>query len=646
MASDQLVKNYRKFVPFAKVDEAKREVSGIVTAEVPDKEGETCDYFGSKPYFQSWSSEFEKATNGKSCGNLRLMHTLTVVGKGLAIDFRDDVREIHMTFKVTDDKAWSDVQEGVLTGFSQGGKYVKSPDANGRYTASPSEVSLVDNPCLGVCHFAYVRSDGAVEMRKVRDHALTTEDSASVNQNAGAAGTGTTDVAKAAYSLPPITLEQCLRAARGEDPLLTDEQIEAFETFAALIEKGKGKTKRVAGEDLPASAFAYVGDKDDTSTWKLPIKFSTEEKTKSHIRNALARFNQTEGIPAGERAKVLARIKAAAKKHGIDTEDSGDKEKAADALELVKAANAEVAKGMFDVSRFAELLSQLKFIQDMAQFEAEIEDDGSTVPADLLAQLKELCRVFLAMAEEEVEELTAEKDENGAVMALSAAAAMQKASLLLDKAAEKISNTKTDAGTPAEGQNVSNTNASTGTDLTKKAGFLSHMKKAKQMAQDHCDAMCAHIDKMMGDDDGDEGKAAKAAAATAAAGATQQTTQTQAAAPAAAAQTETTAQTTQKAAGSEDLAKAMNEQFQGVLKGMQDQFKTFMEGLASTLAPPKAAQNGSARAVTKTQDNGGGNDDQQDYAEPVFKAKGAPDLAVSEEYRKALKGIRGVPAGE
>lgn len=86
--------------------------------------------------------------------------------------------------------------------------------------------------------------------------------------------------------------------------------------------KGDGKTKRVDGVDLPASCFAYVGDPERTETWKLPINFPGDDaKTKTHIRNALARFGQTQGIPASERTAVLARIHAAAKKHGIDAGD-------------------------------------------------------------------------------------------------------------------------------------------------------------------------------------------------------------------------------------------------------------------------------------------------------------------------------------
>src|ERR1035437_243905 len=89
----------------------------------------------------------------------------------------------------------------------------------------------------------------------------------------------------------------------------------------SLVAEGSGKTKRVAGEDLTSSAFAYVGDSQDPSTWKLPIHFSAAAKSASHASNALARFNQTQGIPSGEKASVLAKIKAAAKKHGVDVSE-------------------------------------------------------------------------------------------------------------------------------------------------------------------------------------------------------------------------------------------------------------------------------------------------------------------------------------
>jgi len=93
------------------------------------------------------------------------------------------------------------------------------------------------------------------------------------------------------------------------------------------------KTKSVDGVELPASSFAYVGDKSDPLTWSLPIHFPGDaEKTQDHIRLALAMFSRTEGIPDSEKSEVYARIVGAAKAHGIavaheslrDREDAED----------------------------------------------------------------------------------------------------------------------------------------------------------------------------------------------------------------------------------------------------------------------------------------------------------------------------------
>jgi hypothetical protein len=87
--------------------------------------------------------------------------------------------------------------------------------------------------------------------------------------------------------------------------------------------KDKPRTKRVDGEDLTADAFLIVGDKDDTSTWKLPVKFSTDEKTKRHLRNALARFNQLKGVSEADKAAAWKKLVAMAKANDIEvTEDS------------------------------------------------------------------------------------------------------------------------------------------------------------------------------------------------------------------------------------------------------------------------------------------------------------------------------------
>ena len=93
---------------------------------------------------------------------------------------------------------------------------------------------------------------------------------------------------------------------------------------SAVRADGK-KTKRVDGEDLPASSFLYVGDPEKTDTWSLPWKFSTDAKTKSHLRNALARFNQTKNVPADKKPGVWKKLVRLCKKYGITVSDEESK---------------------------------------------------------------------------------------------------------------------------------------------------------------------------------------------------------------------------------------------------------------------------------------------------------------------------------
>jgi hypothetical protein len=160
---------FTKFVRLIKVDAAQREVYGVVTSEVPDKDGEICDYPSTKPHYAEWSGEFARATAGKSLGNVREMHSHSAVGKVVDLVFDDPNKTIAVRARIVDDTAWTKCEEGVYTGFSHGGEYVGEPWPDGdflRYTAKPSEISLVDNPCNPEAHFEYVKADGSVELRK------------------------------------------------------------------------------------------------------------------------------------------------------------------------------------------------------------------------------------------------------------------------------------------------------------------------------------------------------------------------------------------------------------------------------------------------------------------------------------------------
>lgn len=311
---------------------------------------------------------------------LREMHGLNAIGKGTQIDFDDPEKTIKMGFEVVEASAINKVKKGVLPCFSQGGNYAeKWADPKDkkltRYAADPGEVSLVDRGCLPSAviesiknqTFQFVKSNGSIELRKFAIEMAAQDNGA------------------------PLTKADLAEFARTFGEAL-DQSLERRLAKEA-------KTKRKGGKDLHASDFAYVGDPDDTSTWKLPIHDA------AHVRNALARFNQTQGIPADEKKKVKAKITAAAHKHGIEV--SGEAEKLMRAVQYLQAAvgEAEMEKGLYQVGAMAEILETIAWLQSSTAYERDFEGDASTEPEDLKALLEDAIACFTAMVEEETGEL-------------------------------------------------------------------------------------------------------------------------------------------------------------------------------------------------------------------------------------------------
>ena len=158
------------FAQIAKVDEEKRLVFGRAAEEAVDKADEIMDYMSSKPHFQKWSAEIAADTGGKNLGNVRAMHGKVAAGALKQIDFDDVGKTIDVCAHIVDDNEWKKVLGGVYTGFSIGGSYVgdkkveKIADKNvTRYTAKPSEISLVDRPCMsGAKFFDVQKADGTL----------------------------------------------------------------------------------------------------------------------------------------------------------------------------------------------------------------------------------------------------------------------------------------------------------------------------------------------------------------------------------------------------------------------------------------------------------------------------------------------------
>lgn len=176
-------------IPITKVDAAQRLVFGVATAEIADRSGEICDYASTKPLYEKWSEAIASSSGGKSLGNLRAMHGSVAAGKVTALSFNDDAKQIEICAKVVDDAEWTKVEEGVYTGFSQGGAYARRwTDEAGakRYTADPHEISLVDLPCLAAARFEMIKADGSHEWRVFRDAVVSLPKEAERTSPAGA----------------------------------------------------------------------------------------------------------------------------------------------------------------------------------------------------------------------------------------------------------------------------------------------------------------------------------------------------------------------------------------------------------------------------------------------------------------------------
>jgi hypothetical protein len=83
---------------------------------------------------------------------------------------------------------------------------------------------------------------------------------------------------------------------------------------ASVMETGMTKLSTKQRDRLDKSAFAFPKER------KEPLENA------SHVRNAVARFNQVEGVSDSERDAAWKRIEAAAKKFGVELSEKSWRE--------------------------------------------------------------------------------------------------------------------------------------------------------------------------------------------------------------------------------------------------------------------------------------------------------------------------------
>jgi HK97 family phage prohead protease len=110
----------------------------------------------------------------------------------------------------------------------------------------------------------------------------------------------------------------------------------------------------------------------------------------------------------------------------------------------VKSTPARRIKSLSHVAWLAQLLSELGWLEESVEWEAQIEEDGSDVPARLLEAMKALGQVLLDMTAEEVAELLDDdqadaEDDDLAGTILPMAAALKSVRAVIVKAGKVLS---------------------------------------------------------------------------------------------------------------------------------------------------------------------------------------------------------------
>ena len=278
------------FAQIRKVDEQKRLVYGRAAQEVPDRTDEIFDYATSKPHFEAWSKSFSDATDGKSQGNIRAMHGKVSAGIVKEISFEDTEKAIDIAAHINDDQEWKKVLDGNYTGFSIGGSYIgdRVTEKIGgkeikRYTASPTEISIVDSPCIPTARFfEVVKADGSLSKVAFADKPM--EIRGTPEQLA--------EFEKTITKADGYGMRELLEFLGVERMLDTVESIEKRE-FSAEERKQSAKE----GHALPDGSFPIENKSDLSNAIHAYGRAKDKSKAKAHIIARAKALGASDMIP-------------------------------------------------------------------------------------------------------------------------------------------------------------------------------------------------------------------------------------------------------------------------------------------------------------------------------------------------------------
>ena len=109
--------------------------------------------------------------------------------------------------------------------------------------------------------------------------------------------------------------------------MATEKQKEAARRN--IVKAREAQSARARGKDVPRSGEGMsTADKDKLADREFAFPDERKEPLTDarHVRNAIARFNQVEGVSDAERDKAWQRILAAAKRYDVEVSESGWRE--------------------------------------------------------------------------------------------------------------------------------------------------------------------------------------------------------------------------------------------------------------------------------------------------------------------------------
>jgi hypothetical protein len=376
------------FVPLAKADATQRLVYGYID-ETPDRAGEVMDYASSKPHFEAWSDTFAKATDGKSVGNLRAQHGKTAAGKFEKIAFDDANKRIELCARIVDDNEWAKVEEGVYTGFSPGGRYAKRWQDGGyrRYTALPSEISIVDLPCIPTATFTMIKADGVEEqvefvMDKAYEPGNEATKARAEEMAKSADGSWKDFVQQARADLISENAAEALAKMAGDEEEVTGGESASAQPASDTTAQG-GLLDSLNAALAKADTVLVVDNEGAITPVALYASALTGTLLKSDMDLPVA-------PPSPEAVALIG----------------ADLGKSIAAVEAIRAAVApQLEKGLYSLSDAVSSLQSFAWITQSVTDEAGWEGDNSPLPQMAVDILRSIKAFLIAMVEEEVSEM-------------------------------------------------------------------------------------------------------------------------------------------------------------------------------------------------------------------------------------------------